>query len=105
MSANVYLLVVGSNRMSPDVIYSRDTELKIAVYYADSMPYTIAEDEIQLYGYLDESLLIFETIDISPDEALEVLSAIKWYTNYIGHSEIEILPDDPRTEAGLAVAL
>jgi hypothetical protein len=105
MSANVYLLMVGSNRISPDVIYSRDSELKIAVYYVDSMPYTVAEDEVQLYGYLDENLLIFETIDIGPDDALEVLSAIKWYTSYIGHPEIEILPEDPRIEAGLALAL
>lgn len=105
MSGNVYLLMFGADTMSPDIIYSRNSALKIAVYFVDSVPFIAHENEIQLYGYLGDGLLVFETVNISPDDALEVLSAIKWYTNYIGHPEIEILPDDPRMEHQIPVAL
>ncbi|MBW4888745.1 hypothetical protein KXQ82_03430 [Mucilaginibacter sp. HMF5004] len=105
MSRNVYLVMVGSNPISPDIVYSRDSELKLAVYFTDDMPYVARKDEIQLYGYLNEKLIVFETIDISPDDALEVITAIKWYTQYIGHPEIEILPDDPRVEQEINIAL
>jgi hypothetical protein len=105
MSEKVYLLMVGSNTFSPDVIYSRDSDLKIAVYYTDNVSFAPTEGEIQLYAYSGQSLMIFETIDIHPDDALEMLAAIKWYMAYIGHPEIEILPDDPRMNAEFAVAL
>ncbi len=105
MDGRVYLLMVGPNVVKPDIIYSRDSELKIAVYNVCQHHYIPHTDEIQLYGYLNDNLLVFETIDIEPEDALEMLTAIKWYTNYIGVPHMEILPDDPRMPHETAIAL
>jgi hypothetical protein len=91
--------------LSPDVIYSRDTDLRIAIYPVDEIPFIPHEDEIQLYGFLNGELLVFETVNISPDDALEVLAAIMWYTSHVGCPSMEILPEDPRMETPIAVAL
>jgi len=93
---NVYLLSASSNQLAGSVIYSRDTDLKVRVYNLASTGFTPDVDEIQLYAYCDEDLLAFETIDIAPEDALDVISAIKWYCNYMGSPDIELLPDDPR---------
>jgi hypothetical protein len=105
MEDKVYLFTVSSNTASPHVIHSRASELKIAVYPVDQIPFAPNKDEIQLYGYLKKSLLVFETIDIDADDSLEMLSAIRWYTNYIGYPNMEILPDDPRKPRDMAIAL
>ena len=105
MNGDVYLLLIGADLQSPDVIYSRDTDLRIKVYQLGKMTYLPNENEIQLYGALNEKLIVFETVDIVPEDALEVISAIRWYTDYIGYPEMEILPEDPRILQQIAIAL
>ena len=103
MNEKFYLVVMSSDPLSPDMVYSGDSGLKLCVYHLDKVAFTPNENEIQLYGYWTCNLLAFETVDISADNALEVLSAIKWYTRYIGCPEMEILPDDPRMGHEIAV--
>jgi hypothetical protein len=103
MTADVYLLLTGSNHRSPDVIYSRNSDLKIKVYCLSRMNYTQQANEIQLYSYHKGALLVFETIDIVAEDALDMIQAIRWYANYVGNPEMEILPDDPRVGQEIAV--
>jgi hypothetical protein len=56
-----------------------------------------------LYGYANNKLYAFETINITPEDALDVVSAIQWYANYIDCPGMEILPEDPRMNHDLAV--
>jgi len=98
MDGNVYLLLTGSSQLSADTIYSRDTDLKINVYNLTLTGFTANADEIQLYAYHNNELLAFETVDITADEAMEMLAAIKWYAGYVGYPQMEILPEDPRLD-------
>jgi hypothetical protein len=97
MDGNVYLLSESSSRLLGTVIYSRDTDLKVRVYNLNAESFIPDTDEIQLYAYCDSSLLAFETINVTPDDAFDVISAIKWYCNYVDRPDAEILPDDPRS--------
>lgn len=98
MDGNVYLLLTGSNQLSADTIYSRNTDLKIKVYNLALMGFTANADEIQLYAYRNNELLAFETVGITADEAMEMVVAIKWYARYVENPKMEILPEDPRVE-------
>jgi len=96
MSGNVYMLLTRSGLLSTEVIFSRDTGLKVKVYNLSEMAFTANDNEIQLYAYYDKDLLAFETIDITPEDAMDVILAIKWYARYLEYTDMEILPDDPR---------
>jgi hypothetical protein len=96
MEYNVYLLATDPNNPCRDVIHSRDTGLKIRVYCLDSDKITPDPNEIQLFGYAYNKLYAFETIDITAEDALDVVGAIQWYAEYINYPEMEILPEDPR---------
>ncbi|RKR85302.1 hypothetical protein BDD43_5566 [Mucilaginibacter gracilis] len=102
MSNEVYLLLTGLDQC-PDIIYSRNTELRIKVFCLIDTPYTQEVNEIQLYGYINGSLMVFETVNIQADDALDMIAAIRWYANYMGFPEMEILPDDPRIDREIAV--
>lgn len=102
MSDEVYLLLTGSDG-TPDVIYSRNSELRIRVFYLSSMKFEPETNEIQLYGYIKNELLAFETVNISAEDALDMIPAIRWYATYVGYPEMEILPDDPRIDQVVAV--
>ena len=103
MDYNVYLLATDPGDPCRDVIHSRDTRLKIRVYCLDHDRFNPKESEIQLYGYAHKKLYAFETINISADDALDVVGAIQWYADYIDFPEMEILPEDPR--AGQEIAM
>ena len=103
MDGNVYLLATDPKNACRDVIHSRDTPLKIRVYCLEDERFEPGENEIQLYGYAGKELYAFETIDIKAEDALDVVSAIRWYAAYINHAEMEILPDDPRAGETIAV--
>ena len=53
-------------------------------------------NEIQLYGYASNKLYAFETINLKPDDAIDVVGAIQWYAEYIDCPKMEILAEDPR---------
>lgn len=102
MSDEVYLLLTGSDRY-PDMIYSRHSDLRIKIHCINGTEYQPQGNEIQLYGYVKNKLMVFETINIIADDALDMISAIRWYANYTGNPEMEILPDDPRVGKEVAV--
>ncbi|MDR3697821.1 hypothetical protein [Mucilaginibacter sp.] len=103
MDLNVYLLATDPNNACRDVIHSRDTHLKIRVFCLDTEQFVPDSNEIQLYGYAGRKLYAFETINIIAEDALDVVSAIRWYAEYIDFPQMEILPDDPRQGNHIAV--
>ncbi|QJD95379.1 hypothetical protein HH214_05580 [Mucilaginibacter robiniae] len=103
MENNVYLLATDPHDACRDVIHSRDTTLKVKVYCVTEEGFSPDPNEIQLYGYAGKKLYAFETINITPDDALDVISAIQWYADYIEHPEMEILPEDPRSDHSVAM--
>jgi len=102
MSDEVYLLLTGSDQ-SPDIIYSRNSQLRIKVFCLNEIDYQPEPNEIQLYGYINEALMVFETVNIVAEDALDMIPSIRWYANYVGYPEMEILPDDPRIDKMLAM--
>jgi hypothetical protein len=103
MDQNVYLLATDPKNPCRDVIHSRDTGLKIRVFCLNNERFTPQENEIQLFGYANEKLYAFETINIAAEDALDVVSAIQWYADYVGDPEMEILPEDPRPGQEIAM--
>jgi hypothetical protein len=103
MEYNVYLLATDPNNPCRDIIHSRDTDLKIRVFCLDKERFEANTDEIQLFGYANNRLYAFETIDISAEDALDVVGAIQWYADYIDCPEMEILPEDPRSGHNIAM--
>ena len=103
MDNNVYLLATDPNDPCRDVIHSRDTALKVNVFCVTEENFVPDTNEIQLYGYAKKKLYAFETIHITPDDALDIVSAIQWYAKYIDFPEMEILPEDPRLGHHVAV--
>jgi hypothetical protein len=103
MDYNVYLLATDPNNPCRDVIHSRDTNLKIRVFCLDKEMFSPDNNEIQLYGYAESKLYAFETINIVAEDALDVVSAIQWYAEYIDFPDMEILPDDPRSGQHIAM--
>jgi hypothetical protein len=103
MDYNVYLLATDPNNPCRDVIHSRDTNLKIRVFCLDKEQFSPESNEIQLYGYANNLLYAFETINIVAEDALDVVGAIQWYADYIDYPEMEILPDDPRADKHIAM--
>lgn len=98
MNHNVYLLVKDPKDACRDIIRSRDTDLKIRVYCLNEVEFKPDPEEIQLYADDRGNPLAFETVSVTAEDALDMASAIQWYAKYIGYPEMEILPEDPRSE-------
>jgi len=105
MDHNVYLLATDQKNPCRDVIHSRDTSLRVKVFCLDTEDFIADSNELQLYGYADKKLYAFETIQIAAEDALDVVSAICWYTEYIGCPKMEILPEDPRPGRAATMSL
>jgi len=103
MDHNVYLLATDPKNPCRDVIHSRDTGLKVVVICIDKETFEPNPSEIQLYAYANSKLYAFETINITPDDALDVIDAIQWYAEYLDYPEMEILPEDPRMGQHIAI--
>lgn len=103
MEHNVYLLATDPHDDCRDVIHSRDTTLKVKVFCVSEETFIPNPNEIQLYGYAGKKLYAFETINITPDDALDVIGAIQWYAEYIDCPSMEILPEDPRLDESVAM--
>ena len=103
MDYNIYLLATDPNNPCSDVIHSRDTNLKVRVFCLNNEEFCPDDKEIQLYGYANNLLYVFETINIAAEDAVDVVGAIQWYAGYIGYSQMEILPEDPRLGEHLAI--
>ncbi|MDN3551146.1 hypothetical protein [Mucilaginibacter aquaedulcis] len=96
MDHNIYLLATDPSNPCRDVIHSRDTRLKVRVFCLDEERFSPDDNELQLYGYANNKLFAFETIEVMPEDAIDLVDAIKWYANYIRYPAMEILPEDPR---------
>src|ERR1700753_448809 len=94
MNHNVYLLATDPNNPCRDVIYSRDTGLRVRGFCLSDERFHPDANEIQLYGYGDTKLYAFETLGIESDDALDVVEAVQWYADYIEYPNMEILPED-----------
>jgi hypothetical protein len=103
MEHNVYLLATDPHNPCRDVIHSRDTSLKIRVFCLNEEVFHPDSNEIQLYGYAKKKLYAFETINVTAEDALDVVGAIQWYAAYIDFPDMEILPEDPRFGDGIAL--
>lgn len=103
MDNKVFLLATDPKNSCRDVIHSRDTSLRVNVFCIPDEDFVPNQDEIQLYAYSGKKLYVFETTDVNADDALDMISAIQWYADYIGCPDMEILPEDPRTEDNIAV--
>ena len=96
MNHNVFLLATDPNNPRRDVIHSRDSGLKVKVICVSKEKFEADVNEIQLFGYASNQLYIFESIQITAEQALSVLDAVEWYACYIEQPDMEILPEDPR---------
>lgn len=103
MDRNIYLLATDPHDACRDIIHSRDTGLKIRVFCLNEDRFNANNSEIQLFAYADKKLYAFETINITADDALDVVSAIQWYAEYIDYPDMEILPEDPRPGQNIAI--
>lgn len=103
MDNNIFLLATDPNNPCRDVIHARDTSLKVNVFCVSEEGFNPNTDEIQLYAYADKKLYAFETVAVTADDALDMLNAIRWYADYIGFPEMEILPEDPRADHNVAI--
>jgi hypothetical protein len=104
MNRNVFLLATDPKNPCRDVIHSRDTGLKLRVFCLDKESFHPNSSEIQLYGDADDKLFAFETINVTSEDALDVVEAIQWYADYIKRPDMQIVPDDPRP-AGRDIAM
>ena len=96
MQNNVHLLLTRSYATGNDVIYKRGVKFRVKVFCLDKGKFACDTNELQLYGYANDKLYAFETIQISAEDALDVVGAIQWYARYIDCPDMEILPEDPR---------
>jgi hypothetical protein len=103
MDQNIYLLATDPNNPCRDVIHSRDTRLKVRVFCLDHEKFSPDDNEVQLYGFANNKLFAFETINIVTEDAIDLVTAIKWYANYIHFPKMEILPEDPRPGQNIAM--
>ncbi|GAA3969249.1 hypothetical protein [Mucilaginibacter dorajii] len=103
MDHNVYLLATDPKNPCRDIIHSRDTRLKVRVFCLAEERFSADPNEIQLFGYVNGKLYAFETINIAADDALDVVSAIQWYADYMDEPDMEILPEDPRPGENIAM--
>ena len=103
MNHKVFLLATDTNNPCRDVIYARETGLRLRVFCLDTEPFHPDMNEIQLYGNGNGKLYAFESIDVTSDDALGIVEAIQWYASYIGCPEMNIAADDPRPSKDIAI--
>ena len=103
MNRNVFLLATDPNNSCRDVIHARDTGLRLRVFCLDTDPFNPDMNEIQLYGSANNQLYAFESIDVTSDDALDIVEAIQWYASYIKCPDMNIVADDPRPGREIAI--
>src|SRR5579864_4082499 len=103
MGNNVFLLVTDTKNPGRDVIHARDSGLKIRVCRLDDNLFHPDCGEIQLYGRAGDINYAFETIGIASEDALDIVEAIQWYAEYINYPDMDIAPEDPRANKGIAI--
>lgn len=103
MPENVFLLSTDFTASCRGVIHSRNSGLRVQVFYLDREKFVPDSNEIQLYGDNGKERFAFETIGIEPEGALDVVDAIRWYAAYINCPDLEIMPEKPENNSNIAV--
>jgi hypothetical protein len=98
MKNDVFLLAKDADDDCRDMIFHRDGTLRVSVYCLDEESFEPDPNELQFYGDNNGELLAFETLGYNMEEPGLIIQAIRWYANYVGNPEMEILAEDPRPE-------
>lgn len=98
MENDIFLLVKDVENICRDMIFQRDGTLRICIFCIDEDNFEPKVTELQFYGDNNGELLAFETRGYDMEEPGLIIEAIRWYTNYLGNPEMEILAEDPRPE-------
>ena len=98
MKNDIFLLAKDAENGCRDMIFHRDGSLRVCVYCLEEDIFELKPDELQFYGDNNGEFLAFETRGYNMEEPGLIIQAIRWYANYIGNPEMEILAEDPRPE-------
>jgi len=98
MENDIFLLVKDVENICRDMIFHRDGTLRVGVFCPDEESFEPKPNELQFYGDNNGELLAFETRGYDMEEPGLIIEAIRWYANYLGNPEMEILAENPRSE-------
>ena len=95
MENPVFLLAKDPQNECRDLIFHRDSGLRVKVICLDDQEFEENFDELQLFADNNGERLLFETVDYFPEDPGIIIEAIRWYANYIGNPEMEIEAEVP----------
>jgi hypothetical protein len=98
MKEDVFLLAKDPASDCRDLIFHRDSPLRIRVTCLDEHAFNPDNDEIQFYGTNEGKVYAFETVRYHSDDPALIIEAIRWYARYIGNPDMEICPEEPEHE-------
>jgi len=90
MENPVFLLAKDPQNECRDLIFHRDSNLRVKVICLDHEEFEENLNELQLFADNNGERLLFETVDYYPEEPGIIIEAIRWYANYIGNPKMEI---------------
>ena len=83
MEKESYKLLPNTDNTCIEIIHSNVTDINIKVCNNHNNAFTPNPNEIRLCAETDGKALVFETIDLSVSNGLDVFDAIKWYTRQV----------------------
>ena len=92
LSTNFYIIQTEAGDMIRDV----KSMLRINILKLENTAFEPNPTELQFYSRLQESHLVFETVNIKDYLRPLVASALQWYAEYIGSPDMYISSEDPR---------
>jgi hypothetical protein len=98
MKNDIFLLAKDVENASRDMIFHRDGTLRVCVFRLNEENFKPKPNELQFYADNNGEFLAFETSGYDMEEPGLIIQAIRWYANYMGDPEMEILAEDPRPE-------
>ncbi|MDF3078563.1 MAG: hypothetical protein K0S09_2452 [Sphingobacteriaceae bacterium] len=101
---DVFLIAEDPENECRDIIFHRGGSLRMRVYCLSDENFVANPNELQFYADNSGELLAFETYNFDIDDPGLVIEAIRWYAKYIKNPEMEILPEDPRTDINHSTA-
>ena len=95
MENPVFLLAKDPQNECRDLIFHRDSNLRVKVICLDDQEFEENQNELQLFADNNGERLLFETVEYYPEDPGIIIEAIRWYANYIGNPEMEIEAEVP----------
>ncbi|MBE7178153.1 MAG: hypothetical protein INR69_17250 [Mucilaginibacter polytrichastri] len=94
--SQVYFILEDLQKNGGTHIISRDSHLHVRVYTGRrARRFMPNPDELQMYGLDGDELIAFETQNIVPEDAIDMIDAIHYYARYTRNSDMEILAEPP----------